>query len=387
MGGMNIAEFVAELIAGTRASQCICIPPAEPLLELLMTIAIVSAPPESAPLLAMNAATGTNDASPEQDFISLLLGQLAARPDAGPILDAASATTNDDGDSGSLDDGNAEAGDPSELLAALAQAPLEQRVSPVIPAEERILAADRPAPEPLQAKPALTTEPAPKTAPELSANERVPATVQPEPESLQAKPAPVNEAAAKFAARLDTASGKNAPISQESAGSANIATVAAGVPVRRDEPAPTIAIPTPLHDRGWNTDFAQKVTWVATHHNQFAELTLNPPAMGSIEISLKLDNDKSTATAFFVSGNAEVRETIETALPKLREMLAGIGIALGEAQVGAESFRQAAGDGRQAGDDASSSSNDAAILAPDPRVDWNAAPVAGAGRGLVDMFV
>jgi flagellar hook-length control protein FliK len=342
----------------------------------------------------MNTVTGTNDASPEHDFIGLLLGQLAARPDAGSILGAATATTTGDGDSESLDDENAEAGDPLELLAALAQAPLEQRASPVTAEEtaagasasERVPAAVWPGREPNLAKSAPVNAPAANTAPELSANERVPATVQPAQEPVQARLAPANEAAAKFAALLDTASGKNAPANQESAGSVNIATVAAGVPVRRDEPAPTIAIPTPLHDRGWNADFAQKVAWVATHHNQFAEMTLNPPAMGSIEISLKLDNDKSTATAFFVSANAEVRETIETALPKLREMLAGIGIALGEAQVGAESFRQAAGDG-QAGKGASSSRSDVAILAPDPQVDWSGAPVVGAGRGLVDMFV
>jgi flagellar hook-length control protein FliK len=145
-------------------------------------------------------------------------------------------------------------------------------------------------------------------------------------------------------------------------------------------------VATPLYDRAWGDDFAQKVTWLATRHGQSAELTLNPPDMGSIEISLRIDSDKSAATATFVSLNAEVRESIETALPRLREMLAGVGIALGQTQVSAESFRQAPGDGRNPGEGASPAQNELSILAADQQV-RTGAPNVGAGRGLVDTFV
>jgi flagellar hook-length control protein FliK len=142
-----------------------------------------------------------------------------------------------------------------------------------------------------------------------------------------------------------------------------------------------------LHSGGWSGDFAQTVTWVATRRYQSAELTLNPPALGNIEISLKLDSDRSTASAVFVSSNAEVREAIETALPKLREMLAGAGIELGQTNVSAESFRQGAYNEQGAKEGASSSRNDLAILEPDPQAARAATPLAGTGQSLVDMFV
>jgi flagellar hook-length control protein FliK len=196
--------------------------------------------------------------------------------------------------------------------------------------------------------------------------------------------------AAKFAVLPDARSGEHAATSLESAGfSAVSATVAAGVQARRDDASQAIpiAVPTSLYDRDWNNDFAQKVTWVATQRNQSAELTLNPPALGNIEISLKFDNDKSTATATFVSSNAEVRETIETALPRLREMLASVGIQLGQTNVSAESFRQTPGQEQNLGQGASQSADELAILAPDSRAERSIAAVIGAGRGLVDMFV
>jgi flagellar hook-length control protein FliK len=145
-------------------------------------------------------------------------------------------------------------------------------------------------------------------------------------------------------------------------------------------------VATPLYDHAWSDDFAQKVSWLATHGKQSAELTLNPPALGNIEISLRIDSDKSAATATFVSLDANVRETSETALPRLREMLAGVGITLGQAQVSAESFRQASGNGQNPGEGASPAPNELSILAADQEAPTGAS-IAGAGRGLVDMFV
>ena len=108
--------------------------------------------------------------------------------------------------------------------------------------------------------------------------------------------------------------------------------------------------------------------------------------MGSIEISLKLDRETSSATASFVSTNAEVRETIESALPRLREMLAGVGIELGQAQVSAESFRQSNGNEARQQNDAPPSRNDMAILATDSLPAQRTISIGAAGRGLVDIF-
>lgn len=342
-----------------------------------MPIAIVSALPKSAPTPATDAAATAEGASPVQDFTSLLLGQLAAvRPDAGLIPGTApESAANDSGDA-NPDDEYAEASDPLALLAALAQAPFEQRsriapdgASPGYQAPQQAAAGITAHGSPTDESAAATGRTTPDTPPALSADRA---------------PVPANEAAAKFAVLLDTsASAPQEPVALSTVA----ATAASGVQARHEDTSPALPVPTPLHDRDWHNDFAQKVTWIATGHKQSAELTLNPPSMGSIQISLKLDNDTSTATATFVSSNAEVRETIETALPRLREMLAGAGIELGQAQVSAESFRQAANNGRGTGESASQSGNDMAILAPDPQAARTTVTALGAGRGLVDTFV
>jgi len=102
----------------------------------------------------------------------------------------------------------------------------------------------------------------------------------------------------------------------------------------------TIRLDIPLKDQAWPSEFGQKVVWLANQDRQSAQITLNPPDLGPIELSLNVKNDQ--ATAAFTSANSEVREAIESALPRLREMLAGVGVELGQTNVSAESFRQQA---------------------------------------------
>ncbi|MDR3299300.1 MAG: flagellar hook-length control protein FliK [Candidatus Accumulibacter sp.] len=340
-----------------------------------MTIAIVSALPKSSPPPAMNFTAGTDSLGTELDFTSLLLGQLdtLVQPGAGLNLGITLAATANAPENPDFGEEDTAVGDPLDLLATLTQAPLEQRRNGAL---------------------AESATPSTDLTGKAIGNERLQMSERAAQETPQVKLSPANGQAAngqaaKFAVFAGTMSGENAAGRQESSELSSAATVVAATntPARREDAAPTLAVPTPLNDRGWNNDFAQKVTWVATNNKQFAELTLNPPTMGSIEISIKLDNDKSTAIATFVSSNAEVRETIETAMPRLREMLANVGIALGQTQVGAESFRQAPGNEQNQRSGVSQSGNDMAILAPDSPADRSVSPNVGAGRGLVDMFV
>lgn len=70
---------------------------------------------------------------------------------------------------------------------------------------------------------------------------------------------------------------------------------------------------------------------------QIAELRINPPDLGPVEVRLTVSGDQ--ASAKFVSAHAEVREALETSIARLRESFAEAGIQLGEASVSAESFR------------------------------------------------
>jgi flagellar hook-length control protein FliK len=98
-----------------------------------------------------------------------------------------------------------------------------------------------------------------------------------------------------------------------------------------------VTINTPVTHDKWGDEFNQKITWLATSKEQSAELHLNPPQLGPMDVVLKVSGDQ--ATALFTSPHAAVREAIEQALPKLREMMADNGIMLGNATVSDQSSR------------------------------------------------
>lgn len=93
---------------------------------------------------------------------------------------------------------------------------------------------------------------------------------------------------------------------------------------------------------GWDSALAQKVVWQVGQNLQVAELHLNPPQLGPLQIQVSMAEDQGVniATAHFVSQHAAVREAVEAALPRLREMLAESGISLGNTTVGNGAFRQ-----------------------------------------------
>lgn len=161
--------------------------------------------------------------------------------------------------------------------------------------------------------------------------------------------------------------------------------LSAHAPAAIQRNAEVLKLDTPVRDQNWATDFNQKVVWLASNDKQVAQITLNPPQMGPIEISLNLNKDG--ASAMFVSQNAEVREAIETALPRLREMLAGAGIELGQANVSAESFRQQAG-GQDARQGTPRWASDNAILddGSEFRLSGQAIVTQQRGNGLVNTF-
>ncbi|SEF41772.1 flagellar hook-length control protein FliK [Nitrosomonas ureae] len=99
-----------------------------------------------------------------------------------------------------------------------------------------------------------------------------------------------------------------------------------------------IHVDLPINQPKWGGEFAQKVVWLTSQQNQVAEIHLNPAHLGPVEVMLTITQDQ--ATAQFVSPHLAVREAIQEALPRLREMMADNGIQLGNVMVGADSFQQ-----------------------------------------------
>ena len=99
---------------------------------------------------------------------------------------------------------------------------------------------------------------------------------------------------------------------------------------------PVEMLATPVGKQGWAEELGQKVVFFARDQQQFAELQLNPPNLGPLEIRLSLQSDQ--ASLMFVSAHASVRDVIQAALPKLSSMLAESGISMGSAMVGDHSM-------------------------------------------------
>ncbi len=105
----------------------------------------------------------------------------------------------------------------------------------------------------------------------------------------------------------------------------------------------TPTINSPLGTDQWSNEFSQKIVWMCTQQNQVAELHLNPADLGPLNVTLNISNDQLTAQ--FTSPHIAVREAIENAMPKLREILADNGIMLNNASVNDQSPRDRGAEG------------------------------------------
>jgi flagellar hook-length control protein FliK len=74
---------------------------------------------------------------------------------------------------------------------------------------------------------------------------------------------------------------------------------------------------------------------------QSASLTMNPPDLGPMQVVLSVSNNQ--ATVEFMAAQPEVRQALEAALPRLRDMMSESGIQLGQANVSAGGQQQFAG--------------------------------------------
>jgi len=96
------------------------------------------------------------------------------------------------------------------------------------------------------------------------------------------------------------------------------------------------AVNTFLGQPGWSDDLGQRVVWMTGKGMQSAELQLNPQHLGPVEVRINMAQDQ--ASIQFVSHHAGVREAIEAAIPKLREMLGAQNLNLADVSVTQQSF-------------------------------------------------
>ena len=107
-----------------------------------------------------------------------------------------------------------------------------------------------------------------------------------------------------------------------------------------DKPVQTAAVPppisVPLKDPQWGTDVGNRIMWMVQHDIQTANIKINPPHLGPLEVQVSMNKDHVDVS--FNSHHATVKEALDASMPKLKEMMGSSGLQLGNANVTHHSF-------------------------------------------------
>ena len=91
-------------------------------------------------------------------------------------------------------------------------------------------------------------------------------------------------------------------------------------------------IHTPFQKTEWQQAFNQRFMWMVNQGANKALIQLEPAELGPMEVKMQVAKD-STVNVTFTSHSAAVRDTIDSQLNRLREMLAEQGLTLGDVNV------------------------------------------------------
>jgi flagellar hook-length control protein FliK len=108
----------------------------------------------------------------------------------------------------------------------------------------------------------------------------------------------------------------------------------------------TLSVNTPLTAAGWDQALGERIQWMVNQKTQNAQIRLNPAQLGPMEVRVQVQNDQ--ASIQFSSAHSTVREALEAALPRLRELFDASGVELVDVDVSGQS---SAGGQRSGGED------------------------------------
>ena len=103
-------------------------------------------------------------------------------------------------------------------------------------------------------------------------------------------------------------------------------------------PARFFTLQTPAGQPGWDVEVGNRIRWMVGQNNSGVELRLNPPELGSIEVKVATEGERTSVT--FFAANPAARDALELALPRLREMFADSGMQLANADVSDQGLGQ-----------------------------------------------
>ncbi|MFQ5469321.1 MAG: flagellar hook-length control protein FliK [Gammaproteobacteria bacterium] len=100
-----------------------------------------------------------------------------------------------------------------------------------------------------------------------------------------------------------------------------------------------LSMTTPFGNQpAWSNELGGQIKWMVSQNIQSAELRINPPQLGPVEVRITMHNDQMNLQ--FASHHAIVRESLESAMPRLREVLGDHGMAQVDVDISEHSFAQ-----------------------------------------------
>ena len=110
---------------------------------------------------------------------------------------------------------------------------------------------------------------------------------------------------------------------------------------------PTVSVPVPVQQANWDQALGERIQWLVGQRLQGAQIKLNPAHLGPMEVRIQMQHDQ--ASIQFTSAHAMVRDALEAALPRLRDMFESAGVQLLNVDVSGQSLahQQTEPEGRQ----------------------------------------
>ena len=97
-------------------------------------------------------------------------------------------------------------------------------------------------------------------------------------------------------------------------------------------------ITEPFGKPAWSQGVGKQILWMVNQNLSSAEIRLNPANLGAIEVRIDMSGDQVSVA--LSSSHGVVREAMEAALPKLREMLDEKGLSLADTDISQHSFAE-----------------------------------------------
>lgn len=97
-------------------------------------------------------------------------------------------------------------------------------------------------------------------------------------------------------------------------------------------------INVPVQQPQWSQQLGDRVQWMIGQNLHQADIQLSPPDLGALKVHIQMHGDQASVN--FSSPHAQVRDALDAATPRLREMMHEAGLTLGDVNVSGQALAQ-----------------------------------------------